>query len=135
MQSGCSTGRMPVAALMTLFSSGVQGRGVSGWTLPDGNGGQQTMPTTVCGKENSWGRTSQQQKTYRCTFMATTEQKLAGRCFRGGSCYPTTMRLKRRMWPYFDCGLFEVWKYCRSEFSVRFEIQNPSADRLDEQQT
>lgn len=45
---------MPVAALMTLFSSGVQGVGVSGWTLPDGNWGQQTMPTTVCGKENNW---------------------------------------------------------------------------------
>lgn len=49
---------MPVAALMTLFSSGVQGVGVNGWTLPDGNWGQQTMPTTVCGKENNWAETA-----------------------------------------------------------------------------
>lgn len=56
--------------------------------------------------------------------MATTEKKRAGRCFRVGSYNVTMMRVKRRMWPYFDCGLFEVLKYCRSEFSMRFEIQN-----------
>lgn len=37
---------MPVAALMTLFSSGVQGVGVSGWTLPDGSWDRGTVPTT-----------------------------------------------------------------------------------------
>lgn len=58
LQSGWSAGRMPVAALMTLFSSGVQGVGVSGWTLPDGSWGQGTMPTTVCGKENNWAKTA-----------------------------------------------------------------------------
>ena len=55
---------MPVAALMTLFSSGVQGVGVSGWTLPDGNWGQQTMPTTLCGKENSRAGTAGTEKTH-----------------------------------------------------------------------
>lgn len=58
LQSGRLAGRMPVAALMTLFSSGVQGVGVSGWTLPDGSWGQGTMPTTVCGKENNWAKTA-----------------------------------------------------------------------------
>lgn len=42
---------MPVAALMTLFSSGVQGVGVRGWTLPDGSWDRGTVPTTACGKE------------------------------------------------------------------------------------
>lgn len=41
---------MPVAALMTLFSSGVQGVGVSGWTLPDGSSDKGTVPKQPVGK-------------------------------------------------------------------------------------
>lgn len=98
---------MPVAALMTLFSSGVQGVGVRGWTLPDGSGGGGRP----CQQESVGNRITAQKrptpKTHWCTLMATTVKKIAGRYFRVGSCNLTMMRVKRRMWPYFDCGLFE----------------------------
>lgn len=106
LQSGCLAGRMPVAPLMTLFSSGVQGVGVSGWTLPDG-----TKPTTVCGKENKSTKTAPTENTNWSTFMATQTQKKIenqSRC-QVGLYNLTMMIVTRKIWQYLDCGLFEFW--------------------------
>lgn len=105
LQSGCLAGRMPVAPLMTLFSSGVQGVGVSGWTLPDG-----PKPTTVCGKENKSTKTAPTENTNWSTFMATkTQKKIAPSCCQVGLYNLTMMIVTRKIWQYLDCGLFEFW--------------------------
>lgn len=62
---------MPVAALMTLFSSGVQGVGVRGWTLPDGSWDRGTVPTTACGKEKK----KKTQNTHKFTAKKKMEQQ------------------------------------------------------------
>lgn len=61
---------MPVATLMTLFSSGVQGVGVSGWTLPDGGSGlcQQQSVGKIITEEK---QPAPSENTLWYTFMAT----------------------------------------------------------------
>lgn len=120
LQSGWSPGRMPVTALMTLFSSGVQGVGVSGWTLPDGSWGQGPMPTIVCGKGNNWVKTASTNWTHTGTHLwqLTKENSLV--LLPMGSYNLTMMRVKSKIWPYLDCGLFEIMKYYRWGFSMRF---------------
>lgn len=107
LQSGCSAGRMPVAALMTLFSSGVQGVGVSGWTLPDGSRGQETMPATVCGKENNWAKTACANWKHTHLWQQNSKKKIARSCCQEGFYNLTMMMVKRKIWPYLGCGLFE----------------------------
>lgn len=72
LQTGWLAGRMPVAALMTLFSSGVQGVGVSGWTLPDGSRGRGPYQQQFVGKRTTeWKEPAPTTNTHWYTFMAT----------------------------------------------------------------
>lgn len=70
LQSGWSAGRMPVAALMALFSSGVQGVGVSGWTLPDGSRGAGEHANNSLWEREQLGKNSRHQlKTLTATHL------------------------------------------------------------------